>query len=368
MSSIRFFFFASLLLVSLHLPVYAHHEVTFGLGGTSGPIITNPASTIPRKHFGVSVRSEYINFDEFSNFELHETARKKEFGHSGSSLHAHALVFGYGLTNDLTFALRFPYNIQSEIRDGLLSMAGIPFIAKRGTSDGLGDLTLFTQYRFLNLKDKAFEAAILSGINIPSGITHVKDRTGARFGPDHLPSKRSFDPLVGLSITKRFTPRFSLDSNYIFTKSIRGVQRYYAGDLHNYNVALSVRLLEPHLHNKHSHNHNHEHPHKHKYGFWEEEEYEHEHEHKHTWYSKFGVDGIVELNGFWRQKQIFERPFHLIDQNSGGSVIYVSPGLRLTLGETWSSFLSIGIPVMQDLSGTQNMIDIRMVYGLTKSF
>ena len=375
-------FYYILILVFLSIigadKAYAHHNPTFGFAGTAGPILTNPASTIPKGHWGVGVRTEYVNFNELSADGLKYFAKKKEFIHSGEYFLSPAIGAAYGLTDDLTIAARIPYSVQGNITDALLSTSGMPYLSKLGSSDGLGDISLFAQYRFLNLKNKAFEAALLSGITIPSGLTHVKDNNGDRFGADHQPSKRAFDPLVGFALTKRFGHKLSLDSNYLYNKAVKGVQHFYAGDLHNYNVAISYRFLEQHHHhhptdnsNKGSYTPIHIHSHEHQYGApIEEYKYSHEHSHKHKWYSIFGADAILELNGEWRQKQVFGtlQPFGYKDENNGGSHIYLSPGLRLAIAEKWATYVSAGFPIIQHPMGKGQKADFRIIVGLSKSF
>ncbi len=352
-------------------PAFAHHNPTFGLAGTAGPILTNPASTISKGHWGIGIRTEYVNFNELSNDALKFFAKDKRFTHSGQYFLSPAIGVAYGATNNLTVAARLPYSIQGNITDGLLNTTGIPYILNRGTSDGLGDLSLFAQYRFLNLKDKAFESAILTGINIPSGLAHVKDKVGERFGPDHQPSKRAFDPMVGLAVSKRFGHKLSFDSNYLFNKAVKGVQRFYAGDLHNYNLALSYRLIEQHHHHHHTSDPSTESTHEHFYGPpLQEHEFIHSHQHKHKWYSIFGLDTILELNGEWRQKQVFGtlQPFGFKDRDNGGHYLYLSPGIRLVIGEHWATYYSLGLPILQDPNGKGQKVDFRMIFGLSRSF
>ncbi len=366
-----YFYFLNCILITLFLslPVKAHHNPTFGFAGTAGPILTSPASTIQKGHFGVGIRTEYVNFNEFSNDALKFFAKKRQFVHGSEFFMYPALVAAYGITDNFNFGFRYPYSIQAGIRDGALNRFGIPHIIERGTSHGVGDLTLFAQYRFLNIKEKAFEAALITGLNIPAGLAHTVDNVGERFGPDHQPGKRSFDPIVGLALTKRFGHKLSFDTNYLFTKAVKGIQRYYSGDLHNYNLALSYRILEQHHHHSHKPN-SHEHSHEHLYGVWEENKYTHAHTHKHKWYSIFGVDSVIELNGEWRQRQVFGliQPFGFTDEDSGGSFIYVSPGVRVAIGEKYSAYFSYGIPVVLDPIGDGQKPDFRMVFGLSRSF
>jgi hypothetical protein len=58
---------------------------------------------------------------------------------------------------------------------------------------------------------------------------------------------------------------------------------------------------------------------------------------------------LLEINGEWDDKQ---GTAGVIDPNSGGNTIFISPGLRLTV-ENWSSYLTVGIPVVSDYNGIQ---------------
>ncbi|MBI3308033.1 MAG: transporter [Candidatus Melainabacteria bacterium] len=358
---IYFLVFIFLSLVYCNHNAHAHHNPSFGFAGTAGPITTNPASTIKKGHWAFGLRAEYLKFDTFLNRKLKNFARKRDFIHSGTYFLSPAFGASYGLTDDLTLSLRLPVNVQGSIRDGILNKSGNPTINKLGTAGGLGDLTIFAQYRFLNLKQKALEAAILTGVDIPTGITKVKDLNGDLFGPDHQPGAGSFDPLVGLSVTKLITPKLSFDTNYLYTIAVKGIKDFDAGDLHNYNAALSYRLLDFH---KHSHNHTHDnghiHKHSHKSGRFHAHIHMHSHPHKHSWYSAFALDGIIELNGEWRQKQVFQADN--VDKHSGGSLLYVSPGFRIVYKD-FASFLSVGIPALRDLNGEQGKPDIRLIFG-----
>ena len=55
------------------------------------------------------------------------------------------------------------------------------------------------------------------------------------------------------------------------------------------------------------------------------------------------------------------------DPNSGGNVIYLSPGFRLSMDE-WSGFFSFGIPIVNDMYGVQAEPDWRILSGVTYNF
>jgi hypothetical protein len=72
----------------------------------------------------------------------------------------------------------------------------------------------------------------------------------------------------------------------------------------------------------------------------------------------------LELNGEWHDRQEIAGAS---DANSGGDTIYVTPGLRLSI-EQWSGFISVAIPVVTDLNGTQAEPDWRISTGSSLSF
>jgi hypothetical protein len=53
--------------------------------------------------------------------------------------------------------------------------------------------------------------------------------------------------------------------------------------------------------------------------------------------------------------------------NSGGNVVFLSPGLRLS-HERWSGFVSVGVPVVNDLNGVQAEPDWRVLTDVSVNF
>jgi len=57
----------------------------------------------------------------------------------------------------------------------------------------------------------------------------------------------------------------------------------------------------------------------------------------------------------------------VVDQNSGGNVIYVPPGLRLSY-DKWSSYVSVGIPVISEQNGMPPEPSWRLISGVSLAF
>ncbi len=87
------------------------------------------------------------------------------------------------------------------------------------------------------------------------------------------------------------------------------------------------------------------------------------HEHQAT-ASPTALDVVLELNGEWHGRQKVDGA---ADVNSGGTVVYLSPGVRLS-GDKWSAFASFGLPIVTNLYGTQVEPDYRVISGAAVRF
>ncbi len=87
----------------------------------------------------------------------------------------------------------------------------------------------------------------------------------------------------------------------------------------------------------------------------------HHHEHEST---RPSLDLVLELNGEWHAEQVTNG---IDDPNSGGNTIFLSPGLRLSQ-DKWSGFVSVGVPIVDDLNGIQSEPDLRVIAGATWLF
>jgi hypothetical protein len=76
------------------------------------------------------------------------------------------------------------------------------------------------------------------------------------------------------------------------------------------------------------------------------------------------LDLVLELNGEWHDQQ---KVAGITDANSGGNVVYLSPGVRLTSGKM-SAFASVGVPVINQMNGFQVEPDWRLLTGVSVGF
>ena len=303
----------------------AHHGAEGLTGvGLAGPIITTPAYTLPKGLKYINTLTDYTNFNTFSNKRLIEFDKRHEHVHDLSDLLIQNIGAGYGLTDNLTIGLRVPYVFRFGIKD-----VHDANVAKAGNSIGIGDITLFGQYRFLKNEKRHLHVALLTGLKIPSGVRRTHGRDGDLFETDQQPGSGSWDPLAGLAISKKIK-QFSLDANGLYKFASRGSQGSNLGDLVNYNLAVSYRLI------------------------------------KDGDFKKLSFDLIGEANGLWSQKPNTIHGF--VDENHGGNIIYLSSGFRITIDKKWILATSIGLPTIENLNGRQRAPHIHLITAITRTF
>ena len=74
---------------------------------------------------------------------------------------------------------------------------------------------------------------------------------------------------------------------------------------------------------------------------------------------------MLEVNGEYRDKNDVDGEK---DEHTGGDVVFLSPGVRVSSSDRWSLFLSAGKTVYDDFNGIQTDVDYRLVGGLGFAF
>ncbi|MHB8881503.1 MAG: transporter [Thermodesulfovibrionales bacterium] len=309
-------------IVCLNTGAWAHHAAVGMATADAGPIKTIPASTLKQGSFGFDVQAEYIDLKRFSDAELLGFAEEGNDVHSIDSVRHLFFGMGYGLTNDLTLGLKLPYVSLKNIR---ASHAEEPDeVHSHGNSSGLGDLSIVARYRFIRAAEQGFEAALIGGIKAPTGETNVSDPDGERFETEHQPGSGSWDPIIGLAATKKIG-NVSLDGNILYMMATKGSQETDLGDTLNLNVAVSWRAIQ----------------------------------------KEVSVDLVLEANAEWKQKQ---KIGGIRDDNSGDTLLLLSPGLRLAFKNNMMAYVSAGFPVVQNLNGIQTETRTRTLFGFAVGF
>lgn len=326
----------SLLLATLPFSVFADHA-SIGLGvGSASPIATESGITMPKGSFSTGIRSELIRLDEYSDSKLQELreADAEADLHSVESLWSISAAAAYAITDDFTVGFRIPFIMRDNIREPEHDHVGPGAeIESLGNIEGIGDTTFYGQYRFF--QNEGTHISALFGIKTPTGKTnrsYLHEEGIELLDAEFQPGSGSWDGILGLAFTQELG-LFSVDASTVYNISSEGTQDTDLGDIFSYNFALSYRLFGQ----------------------------------QNSSYAapKFALDTIIEFNGEWRDK---EETRNINDNNSGGHLAYISPGLRLSAGKNVSIGASFGIPVVQDTNGNQVEPDYRIISSLNIAF
>jgi Putative MetA-pathway of phenol degradation len=331
----------------------AHHPGVGGIGGAGG-IFTIGAGTLDEGQFAFSAYVEYVRLKQLSDATL--LANIGNDVHGLQSIESRQVAFAYGITKDFTVSVRVPWVRRTGILEGSQEDPADPAVVRdRGNTSGLGDVTMLGQYRFLNNVVSGTQIAALFGFKAPTGVTNLVDPFGEVFEAEFQPGSGSWDGLFGVAMSQRLTPALSLHTNVLGIVTGTGTQDTNLGNRFLYNAALSFRLfgegagdpLNAYAHTGHSHSNL---PTK----APKAAEY-----HPHV-----TLDALLELNGEWHD---YQRTAGVINPNTGGNTIYLSPGLRLGV-ENWSSYVLVGIPVVTDYNGIQATPSWRVIGGMSVAF
>ena len=310
-----------------------HPTVAFG-AEDAGPISTISAMPMPAGAWGFGLRSEIINNDAFTTEQLEDFAATGLEGvHSIDRITSTSFSLSYGVSDNFSVNARLPYIKRENIRESEIE-DGQPEAHTHGDSSGFGDLLVLGQYKVSN--NVKTDVSVQFGLKAPTGETDVQDKDGVRFETEFQPGSGSWDFLLGTAISKNING-FSYHANILYNKTTEGSQSTEIGDSLSYNAAITYRLG---LDDEHDHA-SHDHSNQEATGV--------------TW------DLLIELNGETRAKNEMSG---FKDDNSGGSIVFLSPGVRVSSG-TLGGFISIGTPILENQNGKQTDIDTRIVAGIS---
>ena len=313
--------------------VFADHPSVGLTTGNASAINTTSAETLSKGQWTFSVNTEVTDNNVISDRRLIANAQANEDSdvHSISTVQQLSINFAAGITDNFTLAAQLPYvkrtNIEeAEDEDGEIE------IKQLGNSEGIGDARLFGQYRFLQNDLNKTSAAFIAGIKIPTGETN-EEAPEEKLDAELQPGSGSWDPFIGLAFSKRWD-KWSFDSNATYQLATEGTQDTDLGDFVGLNTAFSYRLNSEHQHSDHSH-------------------------------IDLQWDLIFEINGEWREKEDVDRD---TNDDSGGLLVFASPGVRLSTNNGLSASLAAGVPIIEDLNGLQTKPEYRVNANISIAF
>jgi len=230
-----------------------------------------------------------------------------------------------------TFPIRHTH-VHGEVATGADGDA--EFEASNGGGTGIGDFSLlgrYTVFQHHTLQSTSLVALNL-GLKFPTGSTNGKDDAG-NFLDSHLQlGTGSTDVLLGVG-ANHVINRFTLSANFLAslpTEGEFGRTSHTFGNSLNYDVTAKYRVSSATPATAPT-----------------------------QWFVSFGV------NGEWRGR---EDEDGVTVGDSGGHVLYVTPGIQVIVGRKWIVEASYQAAVQHDLNGTQKGESYKVAGSLTYLF
>ena len=326
-------------------PVLAH-----GDHGGGGGVVLPQGTTL------VTMTYDVTNYRPLGDERLLALSAQGYNAHSFRQIAVASLSLAYGLTRDLTLGVRAPFLANKSIHE-TGEDPDAPDIVARGGVYGFGDMSFSGTYRLLHDARSGLDASIILGVKAPTGRQDAVDRDGVLFETHHQPGSGSWDGMFGATLSQEIGA-LTFSSNLLYTLAGSGAQDTRIGDRLIYSAALSYRLWQQGGHDHAMHlgvrpdgMMRHGGPNSgagdgHGHG-------EAGHAHGHAGSAAtagLALDVSLGLNGHWSERQTVAG---LKDDNTGGNVLFLTPGVRLTL-DRWAGFVNVGVPIARELNGIQS--------------
>ncbi len=191
--------------------------------------------------------------------------------------------------------------------------------------DGWTDLWLTAKYRVY--RGSAGQVAILGGVKFPVGETRVIDTLGERVEPASTPGSGAWDGMVGAAYTLALAPAVSFDASAQYT--LRGEKTdYRLGNRLDAGLAVGWRIVGDAKR-----------------------------------FPQVVLMGEATVRAVAKSEESGAR-----DANTGGTALFLSPGLRVGFCENASWSVGVQIPVVQELNGDQVNAEFRLTSSLNLAF
>ncbi len=301
--------------------VFADH----GPGTSGGGLSVQSGEVLKRGAWSFELRSDYTAFNIPSDAEIAmKAAAAGDIDVLDRSL-LHGVSLSYGIAEDLQVSASLGYYTASG--GGTVSLNPDTGVLTRSTNEPEGFTDLWINGKWAFYKGPAGRFALFGGVKIPTGKKDVLDSNGEPVDFASTPGSGATDFVGGLGYSTFVTSQLTLDASV--SSTFRGIYHgYRLGDRLDAGVALGWRLTE----------------------------------NIHTFPQSAA---FLELN-YRSIGKVEVQGAH--DDNSGGSAVFLSPGLRFGFSPRASLSFALQLPLGQSPNGAQIETKFKAVAGLSLSF
>jgi hypothetical protein len=191
--------------------------------------------------------------------------------------------------------------------------------------DGFTDLWLTGKYRFY--QGPAGQLALIGGVKAPTGDSSLTNTEGERVEPSATAGTGAWDGLAGLAYTVPLSAALTLDASALYT--FRGERYdYRLGDRLDLATSLAWRVCGD-----------------------------------AKTFPQVSLVAEATLRHIAKSEEEGEK-----DANTGGTVLFLSPGVKVSFTEKIAGSIGIQLPVLQDLNGRQVETQFRLITGVSIAF
>ena len=312
-------------ILALALWPMAGARADHGPGTSGGGASTQSAETLRPGRFSFELREDFTEFHHLSQAEINAKAVTA----GGIDILDRSFIETVGL------AYGIAENFQAGISIGYYHAVGAgstEYDAGTGTfdtatsaPDGVTDLWLSAKYRFY--RGPLGQLAVFGGVKFPTGRHMVSDSNGTPLEPSATAGSGSFDGMLGLAFSRFLTSRLTVDASaqYTFRTEYGG---FRLGDRIDGGAALAYRFTGD--------------------------------------IQSFPQAGLfAEANVRHLTKS---EDGGVSDPNTGGTVLFLTPGIRVGFNRNLSVTFGAPLPALQHLNGEQLKTMFKLTAALNVSF
>jgi hypothetical protein len=323
----RHLLFAGMTALSFASPALADHAGPSGGFGAGGALNVLTPDTLDGGAGSAYVRLTYLRPQQRSEDKLTKLSSQHVHAHNADYNLNGSIGASYGVTHRLTVSAELPYIRRDDLREGEHAHSGgqtTNEVVRLGTVAGVGDASLFAKYKLI---DGRLSAALIGGVKMPTGSTHRRSVEGERLETEHQPGTGSWDPILGAA-SAIHGKSLRITGSAIYEFATKGSQRTRLGDRFQGGIALSHQFG----------------PAEHHHDEVDAPEASIPHDHHEVTHGHASWDAFVAMTAEWEGRQ---RVAGEIEDASGGTGVWLSPGARFNSARGISAAVAVGVPVWQ---------------------
>jgi hypothetical protein len=296
-----------------------------GPGTSGGGAATQSGETLKPGKLAVELRTDYTEFEDLSSAQIEAKAAKAgDFDLLDRSFLS-TISLSYGVVENFQVGLTLGYYDAVNAREAEFDAGSGDTEFVTFDPDGLTDLWLTGKYRFY--RGPAGSLAAFGGVKFPTGKFDVKNSAGERVEPSATAGSGSYDGMLGLAYSRFLTSRVTFDTSGQYTLRTEA-DNFKLGDRIDGGIAFAYRFTEDIQH-----------------------------------FPQFSAFAEANVRYLFKSEEDEEQ-----DENTGGTVLFITPGVRVGFSKSLSLTAASPLPVVQDLNGTQLKTSYKVNIGLTFAF